>query len=142
MSVESTTGDRVELVRDLLDAANRRDLDAVMSFHAADAVWDASNTAAGVFEGAVAVRCFLEDWYGAFEEWHGEPVELVDHGGGVVFALVRWDGRPAGSESSAQALGALLFELADASMLRVTVYTRGGIGDARAAAQRLAEQRG
>jgi len=38
MPEESTTPDPVELTRDLTGVANRRDLDAVMSFFAADAV--------------------------------------------------------------------------------------------------------
>ena len=38
MSEESTTPDLVELARHPFEAANRSDLDAVMSFYAPDAV--------------------------------------------------------------------------------------------------------
>jgi ketosteroid isomerase-like protein len=141
MSEEPTSPDVVELVRGFFEALNDLDVDAMMSFHAPDAVWDASNTGAGTFEGAAAVRGFLEDWYGAFEEWEGEPEQLLDLGNGVVFAVVRWDGRPVGSTGSVRARGALVFELADSVIVRVTVYTRIGIDEARAAAERLAESR-
>ena len=40
MTKESTTPDLVELVRKQLEAVNRRDLDAVMSFYAPDSVWE------------------------------------------------------------------------------------------------------
>jgi ketosteroid isomerase-like protein len=138
VSQESTTPGSLELVRGLFEAMNRRDLNAAMSLHAADAEWDVSNTAAGKFAGAPAVRGFLDDWYGAFEQWEGHPEELVDLGSGVVFALVHWNGRPAGSVHSTDALGALVFELAGPMIGRVTVYTRSGVGEARAAAERLA----
>jgi ketosteroid isomerase-like protein len=142
VSEESTTPDLVGIVRDVLEAVNHRDLDAVMSFHAPDSVWDASNTAAGTFEGAAAVRGFLEDWYRAFEEWAGEPEELLDLGNGVVFALVGWNGRPVGGDGSVQARGALVFAFASGMVTRVTVYTRFDIDEGRAAAERLAEGRG
>jgi ketosteroid isomerase-like protein len=47
---QSTTPNPVERVRDLFDAANRYDLDAVMSFFAPDAVFDMSQRGLGVFE--------------------------------------------------------------------------------------------
>jgi hypothetical protein len=80
-----------------------------------------------------------EDWYRGFDEWESEPEQLLAFGQGVVFALVRWDGRPAGGTGSTRARGGLVFELAGATIVRVTVYTRDGIHEARAAAERLAE---
>jgi ketosteroid isomerase-like protein len=142
MPEESATPSPVELVRDASEAVNRRDLDEVMSVHAADALWDASSTGAGIFEGAAAIRGFLEDWHGAFERWDGEPEELLDLGNGIVLALVRWKGRPVGSTGFLQAQGALIYELTERMIVRVTVYTRTGIDGARAIAERLAESRG
>jgi len=58
MPEESTTPDLVELTRRNFEAANRRDFDAVLSFFAPDAVWDASLSGVGIgtFEGSAAVR--------------------------------------------------------------------------------------
>jgi ketosteroid isomerase-like protein len=142
MSEDSKAPDPVELVRCFFEALNGSDVDGMMRFHASDAVWDASNTGAGTFEGAAAVRGFLDDWDGAFEEWGGEPEQLLGLGNGVVFALVRWDGRPVGSAGSVQARGALVFELAQGMIARVTVYTRMGIDAGVAAAKRAAESSG
>jgi ketosteroid isomerase-like protein len=61
MPEESTTPDLVELTRQAFDAANRGELDAMMSFLAPHAVFEA--TALGVsFEGVAAVRGVIEDW--------------------------------------------------------------------------------
>jgi ketosteroid isomerase-like protein len=48
MTEESATPDLVELSRQRLEAVNRRDLEAVMSFFAADAVWDMSPIDMGI----------------------------------------------------------------------------------------------
>lgn len=55
-----------------------------MSFHASDAVWDASKTGAGTFEGAAAVRGFLEDWYGAFDELRTTFASATTAGGSEI----------------------------------------------------------
>ena len=66
MSQESTTPGLVELMGRLVEAANRRDLDAVMSFYAPDGVWEATGIGAS-FAGEAAVRGLYEDWLGALE---------------------------------------------------------------------------
>jgi ketosteroid isomerase-like protein len=96
MPEESTTPDLVELVRVVTDAADRRDLDAVMRFFAPDAVWDAVSLGTS-FEDVAAIRGFLEDWLGAYEEHEMQPEEIVDLGNGVVFAVTRLTARPVGS---------------------------------------------
>jgi len=141
MAEESTARALSERVRGFFEALNRGDLDAVMSFHTAEAIWDASSTAAGTFVGAGAVRGFLADWQAAFDEWTGEPQELVELDRGVVFADVRWTGRPTGGAAAIQARGALVFVFASGMIARVVVYTRFGIDKGRATAERLAEER-
>jgi ketosteroid isomerase-like protein len=69
MPEESTTPDLVERQRQAVEAGGRRDWDEAMNFYAADAVWDASPTGLGRFEGAAAIRRFFEDWAGAYEEY-------------------------------------------------------------------------
>ena len=140
MSEESTTPDLVELVRRQLEAANRRDLDAFMSVCPPDGVYDASRDGLGVFEGPVAIRGFIEDWWGAFEDLRFELEEVLDLGNGVTFSVVRQDARPAGSAGQVQTRQAYVLEWVDGMVARVTVY--GDIAEARAAAERLAEDRG
>jgi uncharacterized protein (TIGR02246 family) len=92
MSQEPTTPDLVELVRRQFEEANRRDLDGVASSFAEDAVFD-GRAAGAQFEGRAAIRRFLEDWFGAYEELEVELDDVRNLGNGVVFAVVIQSGR-------------------------------------------------
>jgi ketosteroid isomerase-like protein len=80
MSAESTTPDLVERQKRLTDAANRRDLDALMTFYAPDAIYDMSPIGMGTFEGHAAVRGFVEDWFASYEEYTFEAEETLGLG--------------------------------------------------------------
>ena len=66
MSEESTTPDLGELTRRAFEAANRRDLDAVISFFASDTVFEGRDGWNNL-RGRAAFRSFLEDWFGGYE---------------------------------------------------------------------------
>src|SRR3954470_1725698 len=89
MPEESTTPDLLELLGRAIEAANRRDLDAVASSFAEDATFDGR---VGDFDGRAAIRSFLEDWFGAYEELKFGLEEVRDLGNGVVFAVVVQNG--------------------------------------------------
>jgi ketosteroid isomerase-like protein len=139
MSEESTTPDLVELTRDAFEAVNRRDLDATMSFYASDAFWESPPLGMS-FKGRPEIRGFVEDWMGAYEEWQAEPEELLDVGRGVVFAVVRHSGRPAGSVGRIQQVEGWVFVWAHGRIVQVTAHTN--VAEGRAAAERLAEAGG
>jgi ketosteroid isomerase-like protein len=90
---ESTTPDLVELQKRLTEAANRRELDALMAFYAPDCVYDMSPIGMGVFEGKAAARGFIEDWWVSYEEHQFEAREALDLGNGVGFRVVVQTGR-------------------------------------------------
>ncbi len=141
MSDEPATPDLVELTRRVFEAMNRRDMDAVVSRCLPDCVYDPSPTGqVGVFEGPAAIRGFVEDWSGAFEELRFDFDEVRDLGGEVVLAVVRQVARPAGSTRYVRAHEAYVCQWVGDKTARVTVYL--DIDAARAAAQRLAEERG
>jgi ketosteroid isomerase-like protein len=139
MSQESTTPDLVELVRQAVEAATRPELDALMSFYAPDAVWDMSPMGIGTFKGRAAIRRFLEDWFSSYEDLEIELQEMLDPGGGVVFVANRLTGRLAGSTGDTQLRQAWVQVWVDAMMVRQMSYL--DIDEARAAAERLAEER-
>jgi SnoaL-like protein len=85
MPEESTTPDLVELARRRSEASNRRDMDALMSLFALDGVYDTSPSGLGVYEGPVAIRKFIWEWWDAFEELGFEPEEVRDLGNRVTF---------------------------------------------------------
>jgi ketosteroid isomerase-like protein len=132
----STTPDLVELVRQQLEAADRGDLDAVMSSVADDAVLDGR---ADLVEGRAAIRDFVEEWFSAYEESDYELEEVSDLGDGVVFAIVVQDGRPVGSDGRVRQREGWVYLWVGGSIAHLTTSE---VDEARAAAERLAEERG
>jgi len=140
MSDEFTTPDRVELFRKANEAANRRDFGASVSFSRPDAVWDLSLVGLGVFEGTAAIRGFFEDWIGAYEEYEVWDEEFVELGGGVTFAVMRQRARPRGSSGEVTIRYGSVITWDDGLVVGTTNYP--DIDEARAAAERLAQERG
>ena len=140
MPEKSTTPDLVELGRRNNDAFNRRDFDAALAMYTPDVVWDLSPTGAGVFEGRDAIRGLWEDWFGAYEDWEQVIEEFHDLGNGVALAVLLQRGRPAGSSGFVELrYASVALARADGLAERIMIYT--DIDAARAAAERLAEER-
>jgi ketosteroid isomerase-like protein len=140
MPEESASPDVVELTRRVFEAGSRHDLDAALSFYADDAVLDLSDAGIGTFEGEAAIGGFLGDWWGTWGEHLIEVEESADLGNGVVFASVREDGLLAGSDGHVQQRRGWVLLWVEGELARVAAYL--GPGEARAAAERLAKERG
>ena len=138
-SEEPTTVELVERVRASVQAGSSRDIDWALSFYTPDAVWDMSPWGLSRFEGIDAIRGFFEDWLGAYEEYAMEAEEIVDFGNGITFAVILQKGRLAGSSGEVQLRYAATGVWANGLMTRSTNYR--DIDEARAAAERLAEER-
>jgi ketosteroid isomerase-like protein len=137
MSEESTSPDLAELTRVVFEAVNRRDIDAVMSFFAPDALLAGFE----VVEGRAAIRGFLDEWFGSFAELRFKVEEFVVLDDGVVLAVVSQEGRPVGVDGQVhQREGWAIHWSADGLLVRLT--TNNDIGEVRAAAARLAQERG
>ncbi len=140
MPDESTTPDLVELQKRLTAATNRGDVEAIVAFYAPDAVYDMSPVGMGVFEGQAAARGFIEDWWTSYEESEFEAEETLDLGNGVGFRMLIQKGRPVGSSGAVQLRYGTVSVWEDGKIARITNYT--DIDDARAVAERLAQERG
>jgi ketosteroid isomerase-like protein len=140
MLEESTTHDLVELTRQLIDAGNRRDLDAAMSLFAADVVWE-SWDGVGVFEGARAVRGFLGDWLSSYEVFEIELEEILDMGDGITFAVGRQGGRLLGAAGRVEGRSAWAATWEHGLAIHL-IASSMDIAGVRAAAERLAASRG
>ena len=138
MPEESTTPDLVDVFRRAIEAANSRDLDALTGFYARDAVWEVAGL--GTHEGTAEIRRFFEDWLDAYEEFEVEVQEILDLGNGVAFAVVVQRGRPLGSTGSVQLRYATTSIWVDGVIARQTNHSESD--EARAAAERLAQERG
>jgi ketosteroid isomerase-like protein len=140
MPEESTTPDLVELGSRFREAANRRDLDAMLGFFAPDAVWETMAAGLGTtFAGVAAIRRFFEDWWGSYDELWIEREEGLDLGNGVVFSVLIQRGRPIGSSGHVQLRWGSVGVWVGGLIVRITNYP--DIEEARSAAERLAEER-
>ena len=137
MPEESTTPDPVECVRRQFEAGNRRDIDAVVSTFAVDAVLEGRGLG-DVFEGQAAIRAFVEGWFGMYEELEFKLEEVHDLGNGVVLAVVLQEGRPVGIAGHVQQREGWVYVWVGGLIARFTVYD---IDEARAAPERVAQER-
>ncbi len=142
MSEEPTTPDLIGVLQGMANAASEGDFATSDSFYAVDAVWDASRTGVGIFEGLPAIRRLFDDWRSGFEEWEIRLEELVDLSNGVIFTLVRQAGRPLGATGSVRQGEAWIWVWIEGLIVYVATYPDTDIDQARAAAERLAEGRG
>jgi ketosteroid isomerase-like protein len=135
MPEESTTPDLVELARSSIEAP---DPEAVLTFYAPDAVWDSTPWGMGMFQGKDAVREFFADWGRSYAHLEWKAEEVLDLGNEVTFAVIFQKARIVES-GSVQLRYASVAEWRDGLIVRNTTYR--DIDEARAAAERLAEER-
>ena len=137
MSEESATPDLAERTRRSFAAANRGDWDGVMGFFAHDAVWEVPGLQA--FEGRDAIRGFFEDWVATYRDANIEVEDLLDLGGGIAFVTATLDGRLAGSTAHMRVRFGATYRWVHELIVHIASYS--DIDGARAAAERLAEER-
>jgi ketosteroid isomerase-like protein len=140
VSGDSTSADLVDLVRGFLEAADPSGVGESLRFYSADAVFDMSPVGLGVYEGREAIRHFYEDWLGAYEDSQILVEEVLELDAGIVLAVFRQDARPTGSSQRVRVRTTWVFEWVAGRVVRVTNYP--ATDEARAAAERLAEERG
>ncbi len=138
MPEESTAPGLEHLSRRFTDAVSRRDLDAAAAMFAPGAVWITSDFEGG-FEGREAIRGLLDDFDRSFEDVEHATDEFRYLGRGATFTVIVQRGRPRGSTVFVERRFAAVVVWADGVIEQLTTYT--DIDQARAAAERLAEER-
>jgi ketosteroid isomerase-like protein len=140
MSEEACDRNPVELTRGFYETMDRDwDFDTLADFFASDAVWDLSGSHLGIYEGVAAIGDFLVSYWATWEDHHHEIEEILDFGHGVLSVAIWEDGCPRGSDARVQARHLQVFEWVQGEIVRITGYP--DIDEARAAAERLAEDR-
>jgi ketosteroid isomerase-like protein len=142
MPEESTTPGLVELLRRCFEAISARDLDEAQRVLTHDAVLDMTRTIGVVAHGRDAIRAFQEDWLAGYEEVPYTAEEIIDAGNGVAFVRVLQTARPAGTTGDLTQREPNVWITEDGRVVRVIVYPNSELDEARAAAERLAEERG
>jgi ketosteroid isomerase-like protein len=115
--------ENVDIVRQSIDAYNRRDIDGIRAVNHSDIVldWSASRGwLAGVYRGRDAVIAFFEDYFDAFEEILIEPADFIDAGASVVVPNVSRSRGRDGIEVLARAT--FVYTLRDRKIIRVRLY--------------------
>jgi hypothetical protein len=139
MPEEPTTPDLVERLQRFVDATNAADFDAMASFYAHDAVYDARRVGLRL-EGREAIRGFVEEWRGAYEEVTIEVREGRDLGHGVGFAVLSQRARLPSTTAWVQETFPLVgISSTDGLIQHIASYL--DIDEARATAERLAQER-
>jgi ketosteroid isomerase-like protein len=114
-------------------------LDVGLKHYAPDAVYDSDGLGTG-FEGLAAIRRFMEDWTAAYDDFSMMPEEVSDLGNGATLSIVLQSGRPVGSTGRVEWRFAAIAFWVDGLIVRAVTYA--DIEEARAAAARLAPERG
>jgi ketosteroid isomerase-like protein len=145
MTEESTTPDLEETARRIAEALNRRDFDAALSLYTPDVVMELPPLGLGVLEGGPligheAMRKFLEDLAESFQDREFESEDFHDLGSGVTFGVLVQRSRPHGSDRFIETRLGVVAIWRDGRIARATIYQ--DIDEARAAAERLAQERG
>jgi len=142
MTEEATTPDLAELWRRAVEAFARGDFDEAAAAFSGRAVFDLSPLGIGIFEGREAIRGLFADWVEPYEEYEAKCEEFRDLGNGVSFAVLLHGGRPGDSDGFVYVRHSYTMTWRDGLIERITDYPESDIDQARAAAERLAEERG
>jgi ketosteroid isomerase-like protein len=110
-----------------------------MNFFAPDAVWEALGAGDERLRGLTPIRGMLEDWLRPYEDYQIDVEEVVDLGNDVVFSVAVHKARPINSSALVEWRQGFVVLLGGDLVVRIASYT--DIDEARAAAERLAEER-
>jgi hypothetical protein len=138
MPEKSTTSDLVELTRLAMATIERADFGA--AYASPDIVLDTGGYGMGTFQGREAAIGFFKEWTSSVEDLKIEADEILDLGHGVVLTLYHQEGRPIGASKYVRVRSAMVMLWVDGVIVRNTAYPE--LDEARAAAERLAQERG
>jgi ketosteroid isomerase-like protein len=116
--------ENVELVRDAAVAFSRGDLDTWSEYIADDIDYRAVEGAPddhGPIHGKDALRMYVQDWLGTFDEF-SEPIELIEAGDDKVVAVTRMSGRAKLSGVETDLTYAALYTIRDGKVVRGREY--------------------
>jgi len=141
MSEESTTPDLEESVRRTIEALNRRDFAAALSLYAPDVVVElVSVLEGGPLIGHEALRKFWRDLTESFQDFEFQGEDFNNLGSGLTFGVLVQRGRPHGSDRFIETRMGVVATWRDGRIAHARMYQ--DVDEARAAAERLAQERG
>jgi ketosteroid isomerase-like protein len=119
--------DIAELVRRSYAAFNRQDLEEVVSLYERDCEWDMSHFSGWpetqVYRGHEGLKELFRFWYGAWEEFHVEPAEILPAGSDRTFMRCELSVKGEGSGVPLEMTFWQVGEARNGKVLRVVNYT-------------------
>jgi ketosteroid isomerase-like protein len=115
----------IKTVREAATAFRRGDLDAWLEYMADDIDYRAVEGALddrGPIHGKVAVRAYLDDWVGTFDDFRGELLELIEAGEDKVISVGRISGRAKLSGVETDLTYAAVYTIRDGKIARGREY--------------------
>jgi hypothetical protein len=139
MPAESTPPDLIELTRAWIEAETYDEWAAFADrYLAQDSAW---HGALGSFNDKATIVAFVEEYWAMWENHRHYVEEILDLGHGVMFWIIREQGRMKGSDAYVENRhGWVTVVGIDGRFVCSTIYE--DTDEARAAAERLAEERG
>ncbi|MGH2961036.1 MAG: nuclear transport factor 2 family protein [Solirubrobacterales bacterium] len=117
--------ENVEVVRGIIDAINRGDIDAVVESATEDFVTDWSNSRgllSGIHRGRDQVREAFESFLEPWDSLRWEPEELIELDEDRVLTVSRLQMRGRGSGVEVNASGASIWTIRDRRAAAITLY--------------------
>jgi ketosteroid isomerase-like protein len=114
----------VEIVRQVTEAWERREMDAVFRLFDPDIVWDNSTLPApntGIYRGHDAIQQFFEGWLEAFETQRIHAETFIDGGDRVVVGH-RISGRGKTSGAEVRMLRWMVYSVRNGLVTRIDVF--------------------
>ena len=125
----------LDVVRSMYEAFDGGDPDGALAHFHPDVVLDSTaRPDGGLVHGREQLNSTIARWLAAFEEWREEIEEMRDLGS-LVYVVATQRGRGKGSGIELEARYALLYEVRDAKIMRMTMFTDPADALARASAQ-------
>ena len=118
--------ENVDLVRELTEAANRRDLDAIVALLSPDVVWEVHPELPGAqesYRGRAEVRQLITEFFEVGESNHTQLEEIADLSGGRVLAETLLTGRGKSSGVPVELHYWQLFSVTQGKIARRQVFT-------------------
>jgi ketosteroid isomerase-like protein len=116
--------ENVEVVREVVEAFNRWDADALIACLDADVEWEEISVPGlrRVYRGGAEVREWIADLVGVWESFHIEVVEIAEGDDGRVFVGLLVTGRGAGSGVATELRVWPVFSVADGKIARRQMF--------------------
>jgi ketosteroid isomerase-like protein len=119
------SGENVEVVRRVYDAARRRDSEAVLALYDPEVELDNTlmiGSMGGFYRGHDGLRSLFREWNEAWESIDYQLDDLTDAGGDQVVSVVTRHGRGRASGAEVEIQVALLWTIRDGKVTRVVWF--------------------